>query len=391
MVVKLPRLHSGQLRALSSLRRFAVVVAGRRWGKTRLAATISIERALRGKRVWWVAPVYDLARAGWDDITFLASQIPGITLRKADRAISFPGGGEIWVRSADRPHNLRAFGIDLLVLDEAAFLRRDTWNTVLRPSLADRGGSAIMISTPAGKNWFYEVAMRAKEGKLPDWSFYTAPTWDNPLIQEAEIKEMETTMPRRSFLQEIAAQFLDQEGALWSHDWIKRVPEPPELVRVVVGVDPAASSTGGETGIVVAGLGKDGFYYVLADKSVKGTVEGWRNAVVSAYKLYDADAIVAEANQGGDMVEAVIRQGDERLPVRLVRASRGKAVRAEPVAALYERGLVFHAGIFRELEAQMTGWVPGEPSPDRMDALVWAITDLSERRGGKVGVYSVRV
>ncbi len=212
MVVRLPRLHSGQLRALSSLRRFAVIVAGRRWGKTRLASTISIERALRGKRVWWVAPVYDLARAGWDDITFLASQIPGITLRKADRAISFPGGGEIWVRSADRPHNLRAFGIDLLVLDEAAFLRHDTWNTVLRPSLADRGGSAIMISTPAGKNWFYEVAMRAKEGKLPDWSFYTAPTWDNPLIPDAEIKEMEMTMPRRSFLQEIAAQFLDQEG-----------------------------------------------------------------------------------------------------------------------------------------------------------------------------------
>lgn len=390
--VKLPPLHPGQAKAMSLVRsrRFVVIVAGRRWGKTRLASAVALASALSGQRVWWVAPTHDMARAGLSDIVDLASQVPGADYRRADRAVLFPGGGSIWVRSADRPQNLRAFGIDLLVLDEAAYLKPETWNTVLRPALADRRGRALIISTPAGKNWFYELAMAAKEGG--EWGFYHAPTWDNPLIAKEEIAAMEASMPRRAFLQEIAAEFLDREGALWSHDWIRRKlvdHSKLNLVRIVVGVDPAASEGGDETGIVVAGRSKEGLFYVLADRSVRGTPETWRNAVIRAYKEFEADVVVAEANQGGDMVRAVIHSG-EKVPVKLVRATRGKITRAEPIAALYERGLVYHVGVFRELESQLTGWEPGEPSPDRMDALVWALTELASG-GSSVGVYSVRV
>lgn len=195
------------------------------------------------------------------------------------------------------------------------------------------------------------------------------------------------------FAQEYLAEFVEErQGALWRWEWFERpafrVEAPPtDLVRVVVGVDPAASSSehAAETGIVVVGLGADGHYYVLGDYSVRGSPEVWRARVLHAYQAHQADVIVAEKNQGGDMVEAIFRAANMDLPLRVVTATRGKAVRAEPVALLYEQGRVHHVGVLRELETQLTGWVPGDPvSPDRMDALVWAVTHLMNQ--AKVGL-----
>lgn len=156
------------------------------------------------------------------------------------------------------------------------------------------------------------------------------------------------------------------------------------MQRIVVAVDPSgvsgAEGSGDEIGIIVAGKGVDGNAYVLADRSCKLSPEGWGRRAVEAYHEFSADRIVAERNFGGAMVEAVIRTADPLAAVTLVTASRGKAVRAEPVAALYEQGRVFHSAAFIELEDQMmamtsTGYL-GEGSPDRLDALVWALTDL---------------
>jgi phage terminase large subunit-like protein len=149
----------------------------------------------------------------------------------------------------------------------------------------------------------------------------------------------------------------------------------------VVGVDPAASSTGAETGIVVCGRGRDmvrGIHqgYVLDDRTVQGSPDEWARAAVTAYHTHRADRIIAEANQGGEMVRQTLRTVDPRVPVTLVHASRGKQTRAEPVAALYEQAVVHHVGTFPALEDQLCTWVPGDPSPDRLDALVWALTEL---------------
>lgn len=183
---------------------------------------------------------------------------------------------------------------------------------------------------------------------------------------------------------------IDQiEGALWDWLWIEphRV-EPgwtgPDagaggLTRVVVAVDPAASAKPGsdETGIVVAGKGADGRGYVLADRSCRMTPDGWGRRVVEAYREFQADVVVVERNNGGDMAEAVVTNVDDRVPVRTVWASRGKRTRAEPVSALYEAGRVSHVGVFPDLEEQLTTWVPEDgDSPDRLDALVWALTEL---------------
>jgi phage terminase large subunit-like protein len=186
--------------------------------------------------------------------------------------------------------------------------------------------------------------------------------------------------------QELDAELLeDRPDALFPRAVIEacRVRTAPELRRIVVAVDPPASSGphADACGIIVAGLGGDGRAYVLADRTVEQARPlDWARAVVRAYRRFEADRIVVETNQGGDLVEAVLRQVDARVPVRPVRAMRGKWLRAEPVAALYEQGRVAHVGCFPALEDEMCDFGPdglsGGRSPDRVDALVWALTDL---------------
>ncbi len=187
--------------------------------------------------------------------------------------------------------------------------------------------------------------------------------------------------------QEIEGELLeDIEGALWTRSLLEQVRDhgpAPEYVRVVVAVDPPASAGGDECGIIVAALGADGIGRVLADCSIGGATPAlWAQRVAEAAREWDADRVVAEANQGGDMVASVLRAADQTLPVKLVHASRGKAARAEPVAALYEAGRVRHAGMFARLEDQLCGLLVGGTyagpgrSPDRADALVWALTEL---------------
>lgn len=161
----------------------------------------------------------------------------------------------------------------------------------------------------------------------------------------------------------------------------RRVDAPPPLVRIVVAVDPPASARSGTCGIVAAGVGQNGIGYVVADRTVREVQPtAWAARAIAAYRALEADALVAEINQGGDMVEAVLREVDPGVPVTKVRATRGKWLRAEPVAALYEQARVRHAGTFPELEDEMCDFGPdglsSGRSPDRLDALVWAITAL---------------
>ncbi len=175
------------------------------------------------------------------------------------------------------------------------------------------------------------------------------------------------------------------------------LPPLPELVRVVVGVDPPAGIGGDACGIVAVGLGRDGHGYVLADASVVGaSPDGWARAVAACAERVGADRVVAEANQGGAMVESVLRACEATLPVKLVHARHGKAARAEPVAALFEAGRAFHVGALDALEDELCGLLaaggyagPGR-SPDRADAMVWAMTEVMLRgRGGMPGVRVV--
>lgn len=200
--------------------------------------------------------------------------------------------------------------------------------------------------------------------------------------------------------QEVGGELLeDVEGALWTRMLIEQLREtgtPPPHRRVVIAVDPPASATGDECGIIVGALGEDGIARVLADCSVsRAAPDRWASAVANAAQEWHADLVVAEANQGGAMVESVLRAADHALPVRLVHASRGKVARAEPVAALYAAHKVRHAGMFPRLEDQLCGLLAGGEyagpgrSPDRADALVWAMSELLLRREIRPSVRAV--
>jgi phage terminase large subunit-like protein len=226
-------------------------------------------------------------------------------------------------------------------------------------------------------------------------------TWDNRVaLPRAFLDEM-----RRSFggtrlgRQELEGDLLlDVEGALWTRallDDCRHAGTLPDFVRVVVAVDPPASAQGDACGIVAVGRDGDGLAYVVEDASLRGaSPEGWARRVAEVAERWQADRVVAEANNGGEMVRSVLQavslDGEMALPVRLVHASRGKSARAEPVAALYEAGRVRHAGLFAMLEDQLCGLTidgryegPGR-SPDRADALVWALTEISLTNGGGV-------
>lgn len=196
--------------------------------------------------------------------------------------------------------------------------------------------------------------------------------------------------------QELNAELLDDvEGALWNRAMLddNRVSGDQEFARIVVAVDPKVSQEAdSETGIVVAGLGKDKHAYVLADYSLNGSPEQWARKVAMAYELHKADRVVVEKNQGGDMVTSVLRATAVKLPIRTVTATRGKRTRAEPVVGLYEQHRVHHVGNLPGLEDQLCTWEPTEDdSPDRLDALVWAITDLMlgtpAMQAGQVNFY----
>jgi len=198
--------------------------------------------------------------------------------------------------------------------------------------------------------------------------------------------------------QELDGELIDDlPGALWTRALLETCRETatvPAMRRVIVGVDPPASAEGDACGIVVCGLGDDGVARVLTDATVeKASPERWARAVAETARTWSADRVVAEANQGGAMVEAVLRAANATLPLRLVHATRGKAARAEPVAALYETGRVRHAGMFARLEDELCGLLPGGTyqgpgrSPDRADACVWALTELMLGRTGEPRIW----
>ena len=211
----------------------------------------------------------------------------------------------------------------------------------------------------------------------------------SPVFREQILSRYEGTRIGR---QEIYAEILDDvEGALWTQALIDaNRSEAPDMTRIVVAVDPAITSTASssEVGIIVGGVGTDGLGYVLDDLSTRDTPEGWARIVYGAYRKWKADRVVAEVNQGGDMVEAVLRTVSLDMSYKAVHASRGKITRAEPIASLYEQGRIKHVGKFEQLETQMCTYVPGEPSPDRMDALVWAFTELNITQPSEPSVMS---
>lgn len=302
------------------------------------------------------------------------------------RRLVWPNGAQAFVYSAEEPDSLRGPQHHFAWGDEIAKWANaeDVWANLRFGLRLGERPRAVLTTTPRPTPLIKALLAEPRVAVTRGATRENARHLPAEFLAQIEAAFAGTRLGR----QELGGELIEEVvGALWTRETIERcrVKAHDGLARVVVAVDPpaGASATSDACGIVVAGKGLDGRAYVLADRSVQGlSPEGWARAVVAAAAEYDADRVVAEVNNGGAMVESVLRSVEASLPVRSVRASHGKVARAEPVAALYEAGRVAHVGAFPALEDEMCGLVAGGAyagpgrSPDRADALVWALAEL---------------
>lgn len=408
-------LNPGQERALklyTSTSRFCLLYGGSRSGKTFFTVWVILTRALKAPHSKHLIVRQEAASARSAIMrgnmatlpVVVRTCFPGLTYETNEKYgyITLPNGSEIWIGGLNDDKAMeRILGNEYasIYINEASEVRWSAF-TLLRSRLAqvvkDVDGDTLVqkfyvdLNPTTRNHWTYRVWIDLvdpeDESKLDpgQFGYEVINPYDNLRNLSGDyIADLEA-LPARARKRFLSGEYVeDVENALWRRKMIRRVQESPDFQRIVIAIDPAVTNEPGsdETGIVACGMAS-GLGYVLADDSGKFRPEDWARRAIALYDEFNADRIVAEVNQGGDMVEAVIRAQRPDIPVTQVRATRGKYTRAEPVAALYERGKVFHAGLFEDLESQMCsftsdfdrkaqGW-----SPDRVDALVWALTEL---------------
>jgi len=363
-----------------------MVKAGRGWGKTRTGAEWVRERAKRSdERIAFIgrtaADVRDVMVEGPTGILRVFPDDQRPLYEPSKRRITFPSGAVASCFSADEPDLLRGPQHSTIWCDELAAWRfdREAWDNAMLGLRLGNHPRAIITTTPRPTKLVREILGRS------DCVVTGGSTYDNSgnladNFLTAILGRYEGTRLGR---QEIEAELLeDNPGALWTQGLIDRlrVRQAPQLKRIAVAIDPAVTSKddSDETGIICGGLGVDGHGYIMADLSGKLAALEWAQAACDWYEANGADRIVAETNNGGDLVEATIRTVNPMVSYKAVTATRGKIIRAEPIAALYEQGKVHHVGQFPLLEDQMTTFDPAtsRKSPDRMDAAVWLLSDL---------------
>ena len=376
--------------------RYWLVLAGRGFGKTRAGVEWCRSQIENGSssRAIVIAPTSADCR---DTIVDGPSGFLNVCppwnrplYEPSKRRLTWDNGAIVSLYSAEEPDRLRGVNCDLMLADElAAWTHSETWDMAMFALRIGANPRAMITTTPRPtrliKNLVENTSTVVTRGSTYDNKANLAPQF-----LDAILKKYDGTRMGR---QEIYAEVLeDVEGAILSLDQLisLRVEEADDPQRIVVGVDPAISTgeNADKTGIVVTSRGKDGHLYALADRSCRLGPAGWAKKVVDAFHEFQADLIVAEKNQGGAMVEHTIRSLDADVPIKLVHATRGKHVRAEPILAMFEQGKAHTMKGMDELESQLSSFTPqgyeSDGSPDSADAFIWASTELTQDRGAQI-------
>lgn len=382
-----------------------LIMAGRGFGKTRSGAewVRGIAESEPDARIALVAASLAEARGvmveGESGLLAIAPHGQRPRFEPSKRLLTWRSGAQAMLYSAQEPESLRgpqhshAWCDEIAKWTQAGDRATQAWDN-LRLGLRLGGWPRLIATTtpravPLLQRLLGDSAVAVTRGSTYDNIAHLPPGF----VRAVRRQYGKSLLGRQELDGELIA---DLPGALWTRGLIEqcRGDAPDMYRRVVVAVDPPVSAAGDACGIMVAALDDAGIGHVLADASVrKPSPERWARAVASAARKWRADRVVAEANQGGAMVESVLRAADLSLPLRLVHASRGKVARAEPVAALYEAGRVRHAGVFPELEDELCGLMTGGAyqgpgrSPDRADALVWAMTELMLKKAAMPRVW----
>ena len=413
--LRMPHMHQ-QLFIDSPAKRI-IIRAGRRGGKTVGAATLAVKRFAAGRRVLYAAPTSEQIDAFWFEVKrALQRDLEREALYKneTDHVIEVPGTKQrIRAKTAWNAETMRGDYADVLILDEFQLMNEDTWEIVGAPMLLDNDGDAVLIYTPpsirsAGiskardPRHAAKMFQRAQSDTSGRWASFHFTSRDNPHISADALRDIARDMTSLAIRQEIDAEDIeDVPGALWTHSMIDaaRVSKPAELYYIAVGLDPSATShaSSDEAGIIVAGAGMcdckgipEQHAFILDDSSLLGSPAQWAMAAVSAFHRFKASGLFAESNQGGEMVALTISTIRDAPGVTLIHANQGKRVRAEPVVALYEQGRVHHVGILPGLEDEMCSWMAtSSESPNRIDAMVYAVLQLGIGAGGSLVAFEI--
>jgi predicted phage terminase large subunit-like protein len=367
-----------------------MILAGRGWGKTRTGAEWIRNMVQQGKshRVALVAPTYNDVRAvmveGESGILSISPPGERPKWEPSLNRLTWANGAVGYTFSADEPDRLRGPQHDAAWCDElAAWRKPETWDMLQFGLRLGDNPQTLITTTPRPTKLIKKLITDScvvTRGSTFDNAANLAPGF----LQSIRDKYDGTRLGRQELYAEILS---DTPGALWNREMIEDSRgKLTNLSKIVIGVDPAVSNnaSSAETGIIVAGLGEDGNVYIIDDMSCSGSPLQWAQVVEDAYNQYEADFITAEVNNGGDLIISTLHTVNPSLPIRPVRASRDKYTRAQPVAALFEKGRVKLAATFSTLEDQMCEWVPGSTSPDRLDAMVWAVSSLLINPQGKM-------
>lgn len=305
--------HPGQLVVHNDPARFKTLSAGRRWGKTRLGVMECLDVASRGGLAWWVAPSYKISQVGWKPLSRMARRIPTAEVRLSDLEVRLPNGGAVAVRSADSAGGLRGEGLDFVVFDECAFMREEAWTEEIRPALSDKQGRALFISTPKGRNWFWNIYQRGVNQEN-NWKSFTFKTTDNPYIPPSEVEDARRDIPELVFQQEYEAQFVDMEGAVFRRIQEAVSVEPVESAQpgrqYIAGVDVAASIDY----TVVTVLDVQAKQLVYMDRFNRVDYSTLEDRLVAIHERFHFQAMMVETNSiGQPVIDALYARG---LPIQ---------------------------------------------------------------------------
>ena len=396
--------HSDEQRAFIECRAPRTIIrAGRRFGKTVGVSIIAATEFFEGHRVLYATPTSEQIEAFWSEITAAFADIVGPNmLRKneTEHSIELPGTKvRIRAKTAWNADTLRGDYADVLILDEWQLMDESAWNEVGAPMLLDNNGRAIFVYTPPSLHsrsvtkardprHAAKMFKRALADDSGRWRTFSFSSHMNPMISAAALADITNDMTELAYKQEIMAEDVETvPGALWKPELItkSRVDTCPDLVRIVIGVDPPGGAT--ECGIVAAGASADGHAYIIADASLKASPDAWAGTVIDLYQQLGANIVAVEKNYGGDMVMSTLvtaaNSRDLSVYCHPVNATRGKAIRAEPVVARFEQGRVHLVGSFPYLEEELQTWDPiqSKQSPNRLDACLVAGTMVLTDRG----------
>jgi predicted phage terminase large subunit-like protein len=399
VIQKRPKFSDYQKKILESKKRFTITEASTKSGKTFSHIFWLYEEAHKGKpgwEYWWCAPVYSQAEIAFKRMARKVAASGIYQIRSSNPlSITTPLGTIITFKTADNPNTLYGENVHAFVFDEYSRAKEEAW-FALRTTITYTKAKGKFIGNVVAKNWAWDMARKAESGNDPDFEYFKVTAYqavEAGILSLSEVEQAKKDLPPRVFKMLYLAEFSEIEGALWTWETIEknRIIELPELIRIVVAVDPAVTSNVGsdETGIIVVGKAINGHLIVIGDYSGKYTPEQTSRRIMQAYNEHKANIVVGEVNNGGDFIESVLQLVGGGVSYKSVHAARGKATRAEPIAFIYSQGRVNHYGRYQKLEDQMISWSPntGDKSPDRIDALCWGCHYLLEGYGDSPLIY----